>query len=195
MLDWLAGMLAQPHSKGACLGVLCCVLPTHAYHSVAVLPTAHALVRPAWWIEVAARFTALASLQPAACSTGSIRPIALQPLQQLCPANGLCIVQDWALVSSTKKMRRYHPPEVVRGMEGLAMATERLQAAAKQAWQDFLTDFAGLYAPFKAAVQAVAALDALNSLAIVAAGEGCAPCCQRCWGCPSGMLSAAGACC
>ena len=86
------------------------------------------------------------------------------------------VAQDWALVSSTKKMHRYHPPEVVQGMEALARATELLQAAAKQAWQDFLTDFAGLYAPFKAAVQAVAALDALNSLAIVAAGEGWVPC-------------------
>ena len=63
-------------------------------------------------------------------------------------------------------------------MEGLAQAAERLQAAAKQAWQDFLTDFAGLYAPFKAAVQAVAALNALHSLAIVAAGQGCVPCCR-----------------
>ena len=60
-------------------------------------------------------------------------------------------------------------------MQELARCRETLQAAAKQAWQAFLSDFAALYVPFKAAVQALAALDALCSLAVVSSGDGCAP--------------------
>ena len=84
-------------------------------------------------------------------------------------------VQDWEKVSSTKKCNRYHPPEVSTAMEALALATEHLQAAAKAAWADFLTEFAALYLPFRGAVQALAALDALHSLAVVAQSSGCAP--------------------
>lgn len=45
------------------------------------------------------------------------------------------------------------------------MAKETLQLAAQQAWAGFMRAFAALYAPFRAAVQALAALDALQSLA------------------------------
>lgn len=51
-------------------------------------------------------------------------------------------------------MRRYHPPEVSEAMQELARAQESLLAAAKAAWQEFLSDFAALYEPFKAAVSA-----------------------------------------
>lgn len=81
-------------------------------------------------------------------------------------------MQDWEKVSSTKKTNRFHPPEVLAGMEALSLATEHLQAAAKAAWHAFLTDFAALYLPFRSAVQALAALDALHSLAVVAQGSG-----------------------
>ena len=76
---------------------------------------------------------------------------------------------------SLPAVSRYHPPEVSEAMQALARAQESLLAAAKAAWQAFLSDFAALYTPFKAAVQAVAALDVLCSLAVVSSGDGCSP--------------------
>ena len=66
-------------------------------------------------------------------------------------------------------------------MQELARSQEALQAAAKEAWQAFLSDFAALYMPFKSAVQAVAALDSLCSLAVVSSGDGCVAiiCCSH----------------
>ena len=57
-------------------------------------------------------------------------------------------------------------------MTELEKATERLQLAAQQAWAGFMRAFAALYAPFRAAVQALAALDALQSLASLADSPG-----------------------
>ena len=81
-------------------------------------------------------------------------------------------LQEWERVSTTKKMHRYRPPEVQRAMTELEMAKERLQLAAQQAWAGFMRAFAALYAPFRAAVQALAALDALQSLASLAESPG-----------------------
>ena len=81
-------------------------------------------------------------------------------------------MQDWEKVSSTKAKNRYHPPEVSTAMEALALATEHMLAAAKSAWASFLTEFAALYLPFRSAVHALAALDALHSLSVVAQGSG-----------------------
>ena len=75
-------------------------------------------------------------------------------------------------MSSTKKTNRYHPPQVSAAIEALNLATEHMQAAAKAAWSAFLSEFAALYLPFRAAVQALAALDALHSLSVVAQGSG-----------------------
>jgi DNA mismatch repair protein MSH3 len=82
------------------------------------------------------------------------------------------VVQDWERVSTTKKMHRYRPPEVQRAMTELECAKERLQLAAQQAWAGFMRAFASLYPPFRAAVQALAALDALQSLASLADSPG-----------------------
>lgn len=75
-------------------------------------------------------------------------------------------------MSTTKKMHRYRPPEVQAAMTELELCKERLQLAAQQAWACFMHDFASLYAPFRAAVQALAALDALQSLASLADSPG-----------------------
>ena len=52
------------------------------------------------------------------------------------------------------------------------MAKELLTAAADTAWLAFLAEFAQHYIPFRAAVQALGALDALQSLAVVANNTG-----------------------
>ncbi|KAK9814927.1 hypothetical protein WJX73_002195 [Symbiochloris irregularis] len=88
------------------------------------------------------------------------------------PADRRDIPPDWEKVCSTKKTNRFHPPQVSAAMEALALATEHLQAAAKAAWAAFLSEFASLYLPFRSAVQALAALDALHSLAMVAQSHG-----------------------
>ena len=47
-------------------------------------------------------------------------------------------------------------------------------ACAVQAWKAFMRDFGSLYSPFRSAVQALAALDALQSLASLAIDPECA---------------------
>lgn len=84
-------------------------------------------------------------------------------------------------VCATKKVCRYHPPEVTQGMAALARAQEQLQAACAAAWSQALRGFtAAHHAAFRAAVDAVAQLDALHSLALVASSPGyCRPQVQR----------------
>jgi DNA mismatch repair ATPase MutS len=80
-------------------------------------------------------------------------------------------------VCATKKVCRYHPTEVKAGMAALARAQEQLQAACGAAWTQLLRDFtAAHHAAFRAAVAAVAQLDALHGLAVVASSPGyCRP--------------------
>lgn len=74
---------------------------------------------------------------------------------------------NWVKVNSTKKTIRYHPPEVVAALDQLALATEELSIVCRAAWANFLREFGNFYAEFQAAVQALAALDCLHSLAIL----------------------------
>ena len=81
-------------------------------------------------------------------------------------------MQDWQKVSSTKKVNRYHPPEVRTALQALEISKEEYTATCKAAWKDFLTDFASQYGPFRATVQALAQLDALHSLSIASRNPG-----------------------
>ncbi|XP_009137534.1 DNA mismatch repair protein MSH3 isoform X2 [Brassica rapa] len=72
---------------------------------------------------------------------------------------------NWVKVNSTKKTIRYHPPEIVSGLDELALATEHLAIVNRASWDSFLKSFARYYTDFEAAVQALAALDCLHSLA------------------------------
>jgi DNA mismatch repair protein MSH3 len=80
-------------------------------------------------------------------------------------------------VCATKKVCRYHPTEVKQGMAALARAQEQLQAACAAAWSQLLRGFTAAHYPaFRAAVAAVAQLDALYALARVASSPGyCRP--------------------
>ncbi|KAK9916549.1 hypothetical protein WJX75_003960 [Coccomyxa subellipsoidea] len=84
------------------------------------------------------------------------------------PADRKDIPREWEKISGTKKVNRFRPPEVRSAMTALELARERLQLAAEQAWKAFMHDFGSLYSPFRSAVQALAALDALQSLASLA---------------------------
>ncbi|KFK29055.1 hypothetical protein AALP_AA7G082800 [Arabis alpina] len=72
---------------------------------------------------------------------------------------------SWVKINSTKKTIRYHPPEIVSGLDELALATEHLAIVNRASWDSFLKSFGRYYTDFQAAVQALAALDCLHSLA------------------------------
>ena len=81
-------------------------------------------------------------------------------------------MQDWEKIGGTKKVNRYRPQEVKAAIAALEVARERRQAAAGHAWSDFLGDVTSFYAPLRAAVAALASLDALQSLALVSCNLG-----------------------
>ncbi|CAN5961948.1 unnamed protein product, partial [Sphagnum jensenii] len=78
---------------------------------------------------------------------------------------------DWIKVNSTKKANLFHPPEVLATLYRLVLANEELKVACGQAWDAFLVEFAAYYVDFRAAVQSLAALDCLHSLALVAQNQ------------------------
>ncbi|KAG6411331.1 hypothetical protein SASPL_129411 [Salvia splendens] len=77
------------------------------------------------------------------------------------------IPSHWVKVNSTKKTIRYHPPEVLGALDQLTLANEELSIVCRATWQRFLKTFRGCYSEFQAAVQALATLDCLNSLAML----------------------------
>ncbi|KAJ4957042.1 hypothetical protein NE237_013825 [Protea cynaroides] len=77
------------------------------------------------------------------------------------------VPSNWVKVNSTKKTVRYHPPEVLTALDRLSLAKEELSVSCRAAWDSFLTGFRKYYPEFQAAVQALAALDCLHSLAIL----------------------------
>lgn len=82
------------------------------------------------------------------------------------------VPSNWMKVNNTKKTIRYHPPEVLAALDKLAIAKEELTVACMKAWDAFLAEFAVHYTDFRAAVQALAALDCLHSLAILSRKQG-----------------------
>jgi len=89
------------------------------------------------------------------------------PMDRSCPTT-------WIKVSSnkSKKVVRYHPPEVTEAAAALECANERHMFAADAAWKEFLSSFRDNYAAFRSATSAVATLDALHALAILSRNEG-----------------------
>lgn len=78
------------------------------------------------------------------------------------------VPSNWVKVNSTKKATRYHAPEVLTALDQLSLANEELAIVCRSAWQKFLEEFTGFYSEFQSAVQALAALDCLHSLALLA---------------------------
>ncbi|KAK6250568.1 DNA mismatch repair protein MutS [Theobroma cacao] len=91
------------------------------------------------------------------CVSGTTHLIEL-PIDANVPSN-------WVKVNSTKKTIRYHPPEVLTALDQLTLANEELTIICRAAWDSFLREFGEYYSEFQAAVQALAALDCLHSLA------------------------------
>lgn len=79
---------------------------------------------------------------------------------------------SWAKISGTKKVSRFHTPEVVRLIRERDQHKEALAAACDAAFVALLADIASKYQSFRDCVQALATLDCLLSLATVASQPG-----------------------
>ncbi|XP_039046481.1 LOW QUALITY PROTEIN: DNA mismatch repair protein MSH3-like [Hibiscus syriacus] len=93
------------------------------------------------------------------CVAGTTHLVEL-PIDAKVPSN-------WVRVNSTKKTIRYHPPEVLTALDQLSLANEELTIICRAAWDSFLREIGEYYVDFYAAVQALAALDCLHSLAVL----------------------------
>ncbi|KAI0135336.1 muts domain V-domain-containing protein [Daldinia grandis] len=79
---------------------------------------------------------------------------------------------SWLKISGTKKLSRFHTPEVVRLMSERDQHKEALSAACDVAFTSLLEAIAGDYQPLRDAVSSLATLDCLLSLSKVAALPG-----------------------
>ncbi|KAM0721661.1 hypothetical protein Q7P37_002586 [Cladosporium fusiforme] len=83
---------------------------------------------------------------------------------------------SWAKISGTKKVSRYHPPEVVRFIRERDQHKEALANACDAAFSDLLGELGSKYQAFRDCVQSLATLDCLLSLAEIASQPGyCKP--------------------
>uniref|UniRef100_A0A0D9WBC2 DNA mismatch repair protein MSH3 n=1 Tax=Leersia perrieri TaxID=77586 RepID=A0A0D9WBC2_9ORYZ len=78
------------------------------------------------------------------------------------------VPSSWMKVNSTKKTIRYHTPEILKNLDNLLLAKEKLAVICKTTWHNFLMDFGKYYAQFQATVESLATLDCLYSLATLA---------------------------
>ncbi|KAK2612421.1 Mismatch repair protein msh3 [Conoideocrella luteorostrata] len=79
---------------------------------------------------------------------------------------------SWSKISGTKKVSRFHTPEVVRMITERDQHREALAAACDRAFKDLLAEISSDYQPLRDAVSALASLDCLLSLSKVAAQPG-----------------------
>ena len=75
---------------------------------------------------------------------------------------------SWTKISGTKKLSRFHTPEVVRLIRERDQHKEALAAACDKAFTNLLIEISAKYQSFRDCVQALATLDCLLSLAAVA---------------------------
>lgn len=79
---------------------------------------------------------------------------------------------SWVKISGTKKLSRYHTPEVIRLIRERDQHKEALAAACDKAFSRLLADVSASYQSFRDCIQALATLDCLLSLAAVAGQPG-----------------------
>jgi DNA mismatch repair protein MSH3 len=79
---------------------------------------------------------------------------------------------SWSKISGTKKLSRFHTPEVIRMIRERDQHKEALAAACDIAFSNLLSEIAGHYQSFRDCVSSLATLDCLLSLAAIAAQPG-----------------------
>eukprot|EP00736_Rhodelphis_marinus_P005618 Rmarinus@m.26545 len=83
------------------------------------------------------------------------------------------IPKDWLKISSTKAVSRFRTPYIGQQLQRLAEHRDRLKIESDRAWLSFLGDFGeDHFVNFRTIVQAVAELDCLRALAVVALRAG-----------------------
>ena len=79
---------------------------------------------------------------------------------------------SWAKISGTKKVSRYHAPEVIKLMRERDQHKEALANACDSAFANLLAEISSKYQGFRDCVQSLALLDCLLSLADIASQPG-----------------------
>ncbi|KAF2222050.1 DNA mismatch repair protein Msh3 [Elsinoe ampelina] len=79
---------------------------------------------------------------------------------------------SWAKISGTKKLSRFHTPEIVKLIRERDQHKEALANACDEAFSDLLTDIGTRYQSFRDCIQSLATLDCLLSLAEVSSLPG-----------------------
>jgi DNA mismatch repair protein MSH3 len=79
---------------------------------------------------------------------------------------------SWTKISGTKKLSRFHTPDVVRMLRERDQHKESLSAACDVAFKSLLKDISSHYALFRDAISALSTLDCLLSLSTVASFPG-----------------------
>ncbi|KAK5100766.1 Mismatch repair protein msh3 [Exophiala xenobiotica] len=79
---------------------------------------------------------------------------------------------SWTKISHTKKLSRFHPPEVIKLIRERDQHKESLAAACDAAFQTLLANISAQYAHFRDAILSLATLDCLMSLATIAQQPG-----------------------
>ena len=79
---------------------------------------------------------------------------------------------SWVKISGTKKVSRFHTPEVIQLIRQRDQHKEALAAACDTAYSNLLLDISTKYQTFRDCVQALATLDCLLSLATIAEQPG-----------------------
>lgn len=79
---------------------------------------------------------------------------------------------SWVKISGTKKLSRFHTPEVIKLMRQRDQHKEALAAACDKAFAAFLAEISTRYQSFRDCIQALATLDCLLSLAAIASRPG-----------------------
>jgi DNA mismatch repair protein MSH3 len=75
---------------------------------------------------------------------------------------------SWAKISGTKRLSRFHTPEVIKLIRQRDQHKEALAAACDRAFMDLLAEISSKYQAFRDCIQALAMLDCLLSLAAIA---------------------------
>jgi len=79
---------------------------------------------------------------------------------------------SWAKISGTKKLSRFHTPDVIRFIRERDQHKEALASACDVAFNDLLAEIGSKYQSFRDCIQSLATLDCLLSLAEIAAQPG-----------------------
>lgn len=79
---------------------------------------------------------------------------------------------SWSKISGTKKVSRFHTPEVMRMISERDQHREALAGACDKAFKDLLAEISSDYQPLRDAVSSLASLDCLLSLSKVASQPG-----------------------